>query len=212
MMHNLGPLRELHLGEVLDNQDPESRGRLRVRLHPTGVEMWALVMVASAGQGYGVSLLPRIGEQVVLAFISPELPVVLGAVWSGSSSVPTDAEPVEDRYLVRTPAGTQILCDDANGPRVRIETSSGYHLSIEEQSGGKITVEKGSEKIELTPSGISVSTSGRVEVSASQVNVSAGMVQVDSSMSRFSGVVQCDTLISNAVVSSSYTPGAGNIW
>jgi hypothetical protein len=24
--------------------------------------------------------------------------------------------------------------------------------------------------------------------------------------------VQCDTLISNAVVSSSYTPGAGNIW
>jgi hypothetical protein len=24
--------------------------------------------------------------------------------------------------------------------------------------------------------------------------------------------VQCDTLISNSVVSASYTPGAGNIW
>jgi hypothetical protein len=31
-------------------------------------------------------------------------------------------------------------------------------------------------------------------------------------MSKFSGVVQCDTLISNSVISASYTPGAGNIW
>jgi hypothetical protein len=31
-------------------------------------------------------------------------------------------------------------------------------------------------------------------------------------MSSFSGVVQADTVISNSVVSASYTPGAGNIW
>jgi hypothetical protein len=31
-------------------------------------------------------------------------------------------------------------------------------------------------------------------------------------MSKFSGVVQCDTLIASSVVGSSYTPGAGNIW
>ena len=43
-------------------------------------------------------------------------------------------------------------------------------------------------------------------------DLAAGMVQVDAGLSKFSGVVQCDTLISNAVVSSSYTPGAGNIW
>jgi hypothetical protein len=38
------------------------------------------------------------------------------------------------------------------------------------------------------------------------------MVSVSSGMSRFSGVVQADTVISNTVVSSTYTPGAGNIW
>ena len=43
-------------------------------------------------------------------------------------------------------------------------------------------------------------------------DMSAGMVTVDAGMSKFSGVVQCDTLITNSVVSSSYTPGAGNIW
>ena len=73
-------------------------------------------------------------------------------------------------------------------------------------------MEKGGEKIEMSASGISITTSGQVKVEASQVNVSAGMVQVDAGMSKFSGVVQCDTLISNSVVSASYTPGAGNIW
>ena len=38
------------------------------------------------------------------------------------------------------------------------------------------------------------------------------MVTVDAAFSKFSGVVQCDTLISNSVISVSYTPGLGNLW
>jgi hypothetical protein len=38
------------------------------------------------------------------------------------------------------------------------------------------------------------------------------MINVTAGMSKFSGVVQCDTLISNTVISATYTPGAGNIW
>ena len=49
-------------------------------------------------------------------------------------------------------------------------------------------------------------------VEASTVEVSAAMVKVDAGISKFSGVVQADTVITNSVVSSSYTPGAGNIW
>lgn len=210
--HGLGPLQELHLASVLDNADPASRGRIQVRLHSTGAELWASVITPSAGQGYGVSLLPRIGEQVVVAFLRPELPLVLGALWSGADSAPQAAAPVEERYAIETPQGTRVLCDDANGPKVTVETRSGYHLTIDEQGGGTITIEKASERIELSPSGIEISASGQVKVSAAQVTVSAGMVQVDSGMSRFSGVVQCDTLISNSVVSASYTPGAGNVW
>jgi hypothetical protein len=51
-----------------------------------------------------------------------------------------------------------------------------------------------------------------VKVQASKVDVSAGMVTVDAAIAKFSGIVKCETLISTAVVSSSYTPGAGNIW
>lgn len=211
--HSLGPLQELHLGVVTESADPDTRGRVKVRLHSLGLELWAPVVTLGAGAGYGVSCLPRIGEQVVVAFLSPEQPLVLGAVWSGSGSAPADASPVEERYVVRTPAGIQVMLDDASaGARVKIETPAGYHLTIDEGSGGKVTVEKGGEKIEMSPSGISITTSGQVKVEAAQVNVSASMVQVDAGMSKFSGVVQCDTLISNSVVSASYTPGAGNIW
>ena len=54
---------------------------------------------------------------------------------------------------------------------------------------------------------------GRVRVRLhSAVAVSAGMVTVDAGMSKFSGVVQADTVIANNVIGASYTPGAGNIW
>jgi hypothetical protein len=38
------------------------------------------------------------------------------------------------------------------------------------------------------------------------------MVEVDAGMAKFSGVVECDTLIASSVVAASYTPGAGNVW
>jgi hypothetical protein len=38
------------------------------------------------------------------------------------------------------------------------------------------------------------------------------MVSVSSGMSKFSGVVKSDSVLTNSVVSASYTPGAGNIW
>ncbi len=208
--HSLGSLRDLHLGQVLDNADPESRGRIQVRLHATGLEVWASVLVPSAGNGYGISWLPRQDEQVVLAFISPDLPMVLGAVWSGSSSIPYGADRVEQRYFLQTPQGIKLLLDD-EAPKVKIETPNGYHITLDD-SGQSVKIERDSEKIEMTPSGITISSAANVKVQASQVEVNASMVQVNAGMSRFSGVVQCDTLITNSVVAASYTPGAGNIW
>jgi len=64
----------------------------------------------------------------------------------------------------------------------------------------------------LSPSGVKVLAASKVEVSVGMVEVSAGLLSVHAAMSRFDGVLKCDTLISNAVVSASYTPGAGNVW
>ncbi len=210
--HALGALRDIHLGQVIDNEDPDTRGRIKVRLQALDMELWASVMAPSAGQSYGVSLLPRIDEIVVIAFISPEFAVVLGAIWSGQGSHPASGQAPEDRYAIETPAGTKMIFNDSEGPSFEVSTPNGYLVKITDEDGGKIEITRDAQSIELDSSSIKITASSEVKVEAPQVKVDASMVQVTAAMSQFSGVVKCDTLISNSVVSSSYTPGAGNIW
>ncbi len=210
--HLPGNLHSLQLGRVVDNADPENRGRLRVRLISTPMEVWASVVAPSAGNGYGASFIPRLEEIVVLAFVNPELPLVLGSLWSGGNSRPEEAEPQEEHYVVRTPQGTVLHFDDSGEPQVTIRTRSGYRVTVSEGSGGEIVVERGEQSVTLSPAGIALRTSGTVSVDASSVTVNAPTVTVNASMSCFSGVVQADTVIATSVVGTSYSPGAGNIW
>lgn len=210
--HTLGNLYSLQLAQVTDNIDPDSRGRVKVRLLATLMEIWAGVVAPSAGSGYGVSFVPRLDEIVVLAFITPEMPLVLGSIWTGNRSVPEDADPQENHYVIRTPEGTVLDFDDGNGPKVELRSRSGYRISIDENGGGEILVERGSQSVKLTSNAIEVRSSGSVTVDASTVTINASTITVNASMSRFSGVIQADTIIATAVVGSSYTPGAGNIW
>lgn len=67
--------------------------------------------------------------------------------------------------------------------------------------------------IQVNNSGqVTIGQAGPVIIEASILNINASSINADAGMSQFSGVVQSDTLITNSVVSSSYTPGAGNIW
>lgn len=213
-VHAPGNLNSLQLGQVMDNVDPDNRGRIKVRLIATPMEVWASVLAPSAGPNYGASFVPRLQEIVVLAFVTPELPLVLGSLWSGSGSRPEDADPQEEHYVIRTPEATVLDFDDGRGagPRVKLTTTSGYHITISESNGGEITIERGEQSVKLGPSGIDVRTSGSVNVDASTVTLNASTVTVNASMSRFSGVVQADTVIASSVVGTTYTPGAGNIW
>jgi hypothetical protein len=43
------------------------------------------------------------------------------------------------------------------------------------------------------------------------IEVSAGSFTVNAGMSSFSGEVKADTVITNSVISASYSPGAGNV-
>jgi phage baseplate assembly protein gpV len=92
---------------------------------------------------------------------------------------------------VRTPAGLEIHLDDA---------------------AGRVTISGQGSTIRIDASGITIQAAGRVEIDASQLKVSAGMVDVDAGMAKFSGVVECQTLVANSVVAANYTPGAGNVW
>ena len=107
----------------------------------------------------------------------------------------------------------KITLDDQDGQeKMILETPGGQKLTMKDGPGAVEIVDSNGNSIKLETSGITVTAAAKVTVNASQVAVSAGMVTVDAGMSSFSGVVKCDTLISNSVISASYTPGAGNIW
>ena len=65
--------------------------------------------------------------------------------------------------------------------------------------------------LRLTTAGIEITAASTLRIDASTIKMSAGLGQSDAGMWKFSGVVQSDTLITNSVVASSYTPGAGNV-
>jgi hypothetical protein len=55
-------------------------------------------------------------------------------------------------------------------------------------------------------------TDSGVEITGASVSINAASLNANTAFSRFSGVLQTDTMIANSVVGNSYTPGAGNIW
>ena len=107
----------------------------------------------------------------------------------------------------------QITLDDQGGREsIIIETPGGQKLTLEDGPGAVVLTDSNGNSVELKTNGITVNAASRVILNASAVEVNAGVVSVSAAISKFGGVVQCDTLISNSVVSQSYTPGAGNIW
>ncbi len=210
MKNNTHFIAGLQLAEVVENSDPDGRGRIQVRLTANDLEVWAMVMVAAAGSDYGVSCLPKIGELVVVAFLDREQPVVMGALWRASDEHPQNAQPVEENYLIRTPGGSEMRMNDET-PSVEIKTSSGYRVLIDD-AAGEVKIEREGQTITLNSSSVDINASSSININASTVKLQASTVDIQAGMTKASGTIQCSTLIASSVVSSSYTPGAGNIW
>jgi len=106
----------------------------------------------------------------------------------------------------------KITLDDTEGQETLTLKTPQQSIVISDGGRSIEVKDANGNSAKLDSSGVTVIASAKVTVQASTVEISAGMVTVNAGMSKFSGVVQCDTLITNSVVSSSYTPGAGNIW
>jgi uncharacterized protein involved in type VI secretion and phage assembly len=170
-----------------------------------------------AGNNRGAWFIPDVGDEVLLGFEAgdPRRPYVLGSLWNGQDAPPEsmDGAGKNDIKTLRSRNGVIVsLSDESGRESLTLETPGGQSLTLSD-GPGKIEIrDSNGNSVELASSGITVTASAKVTVQASTVEVSAGMVTVNAGMSRFSGVVQADTVITNSVVSASYTPGAGNIW
>ena len=207
--------------QVLDLEDPDGLGRVKVTLpwspDPDGgrYEGWARLATLFAGNDRGSWFIPDVDDEVLVAFEHGDArrPYVLGGLWNGHDRPPEAAARDNNKKVLRSRNGVKITLDDQDGQeQLVLETPGGQRITLKDGPGAVELMDSNGNSIKLESAGITVTASAKVTVNASQVAVSAGLVTVDAGMSRFSGVVQADTVIANSVVSASYTPGAGNIW
>lgn len=212
-----------YLARVVSLDDPDGRNRVQVRLiafddvDKQDAPMWARVVAPFAGSDRGMFFLPDVDDEVFVVFMNGDarFPIILGGLWNGNASSPADIESGGiNRYKrIKSKNGVVITMDDQQGQEtLQMETPGGQKVTLQDGPGIINVEDSNGNSVKLESAGITINASAKVTVNASQLAITAGMVTVDAGLSKFSGVVQADTVISNSVVSASYTPGAGNIW
>lgn len=208
---------------VSDISDPDGQGRVKVTLpwspdtDGSRYEVWARLATLMGGNNRGSWFVPDTNDEVLIMFEGgdPRRPYVVGGLWNGQDAPPESMDRGGNNYkkVLRSRNGVKITLDDQDGQETFVcETPGGQKVTLKDGPGKVEIVDSNGNSVKLENSGITVTSSAKVTVNASTVEISAGMVTVNAGMSKFSGVVKADTVITNSVVSSSYTPGAGNIW
>jgi uncharacterized protein involved in type VI secretion and phage assembly len=209
---------------VTDVQDPDGQGRVQVSLpfvNPAegpAAAAWARLATFMAGNNRGSWFIPEVNDEVLVAFLAgdPRHPVVIGALWNGEDSPPESMDTENNLRSITSRSGHRLLFDDsAGGEKVVLETKGGHRLVLDDAAGGTVTVShSGGATITVDAAGtVSVSALSKVAITApAGMTIRAAQLQVDAGMANFSGVVRSSVLITGSVVSSAYTPGAGNIW
>jgi uncharacterized protein involved in type VI secretion and phage assembly len=208
---------------VSDIKDPDGQGRIKITLPwspDTGsdrYETWARLATLMAGNNRGTWFIPDVNDEVLVVFEAgdPRRPYVVGALWNGSDSPPDSMDGAGNNYrkVIKSRNGVKVTLDDTDGQEKFIaETPGGQKITLQDGPGTITVADSNGNSVKLDPGGITVNASIKVTVNASLVEMSASMVTVNAGFSKFSGVVQADTVITNSIISASYTPGAGNIW
>jgi type VI secretion system secreted protein VgrG len=124
----LGPQTATVVGPSSEEVYTDAHGRIKVQFHwdrlgekDENSSCWVRVAQSWAGPGYGTMFIPRIGMEVVVAFLDgdPNRPLVVGVVYNGQNPPPYDLPTDKTKsgiYTRSSPEGTgrnEITFEDA---------------------------------------------------------------------------------------------------
>lgn len=204
---------------VSDNQDRSGQGRVQVRLPwspdpaDSRYEVWARLATLMAGGNRGTWFIPEIGDEVLVGFLGgdPSWPYVMGALWNGQDGAPESIDQDNDIRSITSRSGIKITMDDTDGAvTLTLQTPGGQKMTMADAGASVDMSDSNGNSIQMDASGITITAASQLTINAPTAQITVGQVTADSAMWTYSGVIQCDSLISSAVVSATYTPGVGN--
>jgi len=156
--------RDLVVGLVTNNNDPEQMGRVRVKypsLSDSEESAWARIASVSAGNARGLMMLPQVGEEVILGFEHGDArrPIVLGSLFNGKDKPGTD--------LYQNKDGSFALLSDEKAhihAKKDIEIKSDQNMVIEITKDHKVKASGNSEH----------ESTGNGKLKAQQYTIEAG--------------------------------------
>lgn len=194
-------------GFVVDNRDPEKRGRLKLKVptvlgdQDTG---WALPCLPFGGlANQGLFMIPEVDAQVWVEFEEGNLdhPIWVGVFWQQTSDTPEEAALDEPTTrIIRTPSGHVLQFDDQSGEeQFRLAHPAGTELTINPQgtveltdaAGAKLTLDSESNQVILEDSNgntvtldasgtkIQDSNGNQVEMAAAGITLKAVKIVLD---------------------------------
>jgi Type VI secretion system/phage-baseplate injector OB domain len=189
---------------VIDPLDPLFLGRVQVQLPFVDfldLSPWARIAVPMAGQFSGFYCLPKVGDEVLVAFEHGDInvPYVIGSLWNGFSPPPLPT-PLAEIRTIRSPLGNQLVFTEVpptlvlqNGPTppevIPAPPVPAAYQSLVLSPAGMVTMATnytvtatlamnfivGSNVVTINPSGVTITSAGELTLSAaSGINIVAG--------------------------------------
>lgn len=162
------------IGLVIDLDDPESLGRIRVKYPYLGdaPSDWARLVTPMAGKDRGMFFRPEVDDEVLVAFELGDVrrPYILGSLWSTTDTPPPDdGEPKKNNWrFIKSRNGHIVKLDDTQGKeKIEIIGSDGQRQIVFDIAGQKIQVTCDTGDIEVSAS------AGKVKVDALTVEIKA---------------------------------------
>lgn len=135
-------------GIVTNVGDPESLGRVKIKfpwLSDDNETGWVRVVTFMAGSRMGGYFLPRVGDEVLVAFHNGDInsPYVLGSLWNGAAPPPggNDSGDNNIRQIISRSGHTILLDDTPGSEKIEITDQTGGNKIIMDSTAGAITIE-----------------------------------------------------------------------
>jgi phage protein D len=170
--------RQLVIGIVTNNDDPEKMGRVRVKypaLDDQQEGWWARVVVPHAGADRGMMMLPKKGDEVLVGFEHDDTtrPLVIGSLFNGVEKPPEGFLDKEGSLAIHSAKHVIVK----SGAEMKFHSTGDLTLEVK----GKAAMTYGQDLTADIKQNLKVAANMSIELkSGSQLTIKGGMISVQS--------------------------------